>query len=69
MTYSIIGILAAMILVIINRDAFWRPEGKKLTGRERMRIITEASTAWDVFVLIRLISRVRIISIICTAKG
>ena len=31
MTYSIIGILAAMILVIINRDVFWRRAGKKLT--------------------------------------
>ena len=30
---------------------------KKLTGRDRIRIITDASTACDVFVLIRSISR------------
>ena len=38
---------------------------KKLTGRDRIRIITDASTAWEVFVLIRSISSVRISSIIC----
>ena len=32
---------------------------KKLTGRESIRIITEASTAWEVLVLMRSIKRLR----------
>ena len=42
---------------------------KKLTGRDRMRIITDASTAWELRVLIRFIRSVRISSIILLAKA
>ena len=31
MTYSIIGILAAILLLIINRDVFWPKEKENLT--------------------------------------
>ena len=42
---------------------------KKLTGRDRIRIITEASTATEVFVLIRSVSRLFTRSIIWEAKA
>ena len=42
---------------------------KKLTGSDRIRIMTDAPTAWDVFVLIRSISRDRTISIIWEEKA
>ena len=42
---------------------------KKLTGRERIRMMTEASTAIEVRVLIRFISSVRIRSISLAAKA
>ena len=35
MTYSIIGILAAIILLIINRDVLWGSEGESLSKTER----------------------------------
>ena len=35
MTYSIIGILAAIILLIINRDVLWGSDGKALTKIEK----------------------------------
>ncbi|MBQ6389104.1 MAG: response regulator [Mogibacterium sp.] len=35
MTYSIIGILAAMILLIINRDILWISDGRKLSQTQR----------------------------------
>lgn len=35
MTYSIIGILAAIILFIINRDVFWVSDNKKLAMTQR----------------------------------
>ena len=31
MTYSIIGILAAIILLIINRDVLWGADGRALS--------------------------------------
>ena len=42
---------------------------KKLTGRDRMRIITEACTAWEVLVLIRCIKRLRTRPISWAAKA
>ena len=33
MTYSIIGILAAIVLVIINRDVLWDRKGAEQTQR------------------------------------
>ena len=42
---------------------------KKLTGRDKMRIMTDASTAWEVLVLIRLISRERTMLTIWDAKA
>ena len=42
---------------------------KKLTGRDRMRIITDASTAWEVRVLIRSIRSVRTSPISCVEKA
>ena len=42
---------------------------KKLTGSDKMRIITDASTAWEVLVLTRFISSERIRPIICAAKA
>ena len=35
MTYSIIGILAAVILLINNRDVLWNQEGKALSQTQR----------------------------------
>ena len=35
MTYSIIGILAAIILVIINRDVLWKADGEALTSTQK----------------------------------
>ena len=35
MTYSIIGILAAIILIIINRDVLWKQQMKKMTAIQR----------------------------------
>ena len=35
MTYSIIGILAAVILVIINRDVLWKAAGAALTSTQK----------------------------------
>ena len=35
MTYSIIGILAAILLLITNRDIFWSRDGAELTGTQR----------------------------------
>jgi len=35
MTYSIIGILATILLLITNRELFWRTEGKALTETQR----------------------------------
>ena len=35
MTYSIIGILATIILFIINRDVLWAPDGKERTVTEK----------------------------------
>ena len=35
MTYSIIGVLAAVLLLITNRELFWRREKKALTGTQR----------------------------------
>ncbi|MBQ3429557.1 MAG: response regulator [Mogibacterium sp.] len=35
MTYSIIGILAAIILLIINRDVLWASDGKTLSKTEK----------------------------------
>ncbi len=35
MTYSIIGILAAIILFIISRDVFWVSDNKKLAMTQR----------------------------------
>ena len=42
---------------------------KKLTGSDRIRIITDASTATDVFVLIRSVSRLFTSPIICEANA
>lgn len=35
MTYSIIGILAAILLLITNRDIFWGQDSKTLTKTQR----------------------------------
>lgn len=35
MTYSIIGILAAILLLIINRDVLWRPGAAAFSAIER----------------------------------
>ena len=35
MTYSIIGILAAIILVIINRDVLWKADGEALSSTQK----------------------------------
>ena len=35
MTYSIIGILAAITLVITNRDVLWKAEGVALTSTQK----------------------------------
>ena len=35
MTYSIIGILATVVLVIINQDVLWRRDGQKLTETQQ----------------------------------
>ena len=35
MTYSIIGILATILLLITNRELFWNTENKALTGMQR----------------------------------
>lgn len=35
MTYSIIGILAAIILLIINRDVLWGADGKSLSKTKK----------------------------------
>ena len=36
MTYSIIGLLAAIILIITNRDFFWTPKGISLSKTQRL---------------------------------
>ncbi len=36
MTYSIIGILAAIILIIINRDILWMPKGSTASRTQRL---------------------------------
>ena len=36
MTYSIIGLLAAIILIITNRDVFWTPKGISLSKTQRL---------------------------------
>ena len=36
MTYSIIGLLAAIILIITNRDVFWTPKGISLSKIQRL---------------------------------
>ena len=36
MTYSIIGLLAAIILIITNRDVFWAPKGISLSKTQRL---------------------------------
>ena len=36
MTYSIIGILASILLVITNRDVLWKTDGSTLTRTQRV---------------------------------
>jgi hypothetical protein len=36
MTYSVIGLLAAIILIITNRDVFWTPKGISLSKTQRL---------------------------------
>ena len=48
-------VLTALIRLVISPVEYWR---KKLTGRDRIRIMTEDSTATEVFVVIRFVRRV-----------